>query len=189
MASEGPLSGGTFSTSAIVGSKGSWDQPSRLGSSDDSRTENSFFDGYSDYVTATNFGFAIPADATIDGIVVEWEKRDQGQSSLDHAVRIIKGGTIGSTDKANATDWPDADAYVSYGANNDLWGETWSDSDINDSGFGAALAGGRSGGGAVLNLDHVRITVYYTEGGGGGGVKGSVFRSPVIRGYSFAGRV
>jgi len=59
----------------------------------------------------------------------------------DTAVKIVKSdGSVGSTNKANTEDdWPASDTYESYGASDDLWGETWSASDINDSDFGVVL--------------------------------------------------
>ncbi len=58
----------------------------------------------------------------------------------DHRVRIIKGGSIGSTDKASAEAWPGTLAYSTYGGDSELWGETWSYSDINSSDFGIAIS-------------------------------------------------
>ncbi len=84
-------------------------------------------------------------------------------------MRIVKGGTIGSTDKGSATNWPTSDASVNYGGAADLWGESWSYSDINDSGFGAALAAASTGSGTrTARIDLITITVAYTEAAGGG---------------------
>jgi hypothetical protein len=95
------------------------------------------------------------------GIVVEIERKASGASvAQDNRVRIVKGGTIGTTDKASGSAWPTIDAYASYGADDDLWGETWTDSDINDSGFGVALSAIGLGNGQA-SVDHIRITVYY----------------------------
>ena len=63
----------------------------------------------------------------------------------DHRVRIIKGGAIGSTDKASGTAWPGSLAYTTYGGASDLWGETWTASDINASTFGVAISAYGSG--------------------------------------------
>ncbi|OGZ65504.1 MAG: hypothetical protein A2822_04385 [Candidatus Staskawiczbacteria bacterium RIFCSPHIGHO2_01_FULL_41_41] len=121
------------------------------------------------YLKATNFGFSIPAGAIIDGIVVEWERRDAdlgGANTKDNAVRIVKGGTIGSTDKASVSTWPASDAYATYGGSSDLWGETWTVDDINSSTFGAALSARNvtTTSSASPYVDHVRVTVYYTPG-------------------------
>jgi len=121
----------------------------------------------SHYLKATNFGFTIPSGATINGIVVEIEKLlNQGDLTvLDNAVRIVKGGTIGSTDRSNGSAWPQVEAYVTHGGTTDLWGETLTDTDINSASFGVAISAKE---GATTSygqpfIDHIRITVYYTN--------------------------
>lgn len=165
MASQGPLSGSTFADDSGVGSA-AWSSPSNAASSNNSYASASIsFAASSHYLKATNFGFSIPSGATIDGIIVEWEKSDATESGAitDLRSRIVKGGTIGSTDKSSATAWPAADAYTTYGSSSDKWGETWTDSDINGSTFGAVIAAQATGPGSVAQIDHVRITVHYTE--------------------------
>lgn len=119
----------------------------------------------SHYLKATNFGFAIPAAAVISGILVEWEKRVSlaSATNIDNAVRIVKGGTIGATDKSNAADWSTStNIYRSYGGAADLWGETWTPADINSPNFGAALsAKNTSTTSRTFFVDACRITVYY----------------------------
>lgn len=113
------------------------------------------------YLKATNFGFAIPVGAEIMGIVVEVERKASGASvARDNRVRIVKGGAIGTTDKASASAWPTSDAYASYGSDSDLWGETWTRDDINASNFGVAISALALGSGTA-SIDHIRITVYY----------------------------
>ena len=77
MASEGPNDPGTI-TNVAYGTQ-AWANPSNAGSSNDSYATRTL-SGVSDYLRATNFGFAIPSGATIDGILVEVEKRAAVQS-------------------------------------------------------------------------------------------------------------
>jgi hypothetical protein len=63
-----------------------------------------------------------------------------GFSASDNAVRIVKGGVIGSTDKSGISNWNSTDTVVYYGGPSDLWGESWSASDINSSNFGFAIS-------------------------------------------------
>ncbi len=119
---------------------------------------------FTDYLQITNFGFNISASNTIVGIEVEIEKF--GDKVKDNQVRIVKGGSIGTTDQSDNANWSNTDpnSYTLYGANNDLWGETWVPADINASDFGIAISARRVGGGggaATPNIDHIRITVYF----------------------------
>lgn len=63
-----------------------------------------------------------------------------GGTISDERVRIVKGGAIGATDKSSVTVWNTTEAYYVYGADGELWGETWTADDINSADFGTALA-------------------------------------------------
>jgi hypothetical protein len=150
-------------TNVVLGGE-SWDTPSNASASDNIYTTatNPSFPYTSDYLKCTNFQFNIPSNAIILGIVVEIERfADIGSSVQDYRIRIVKGGTIGSTDKSAGGYWSTSEAYYSYGSSVDLWGETWTPADINSSNFGVAIAvtGGPL---AYATIDHVRITVYAT---------------------------
>lgn len=113
------------------------------------------------YLKVSTFGFSIPTGATIDGIVVEVYRA--GSSTVDNSVKIVKGGSVTGTDKATGTAWSTSPA--TYGSSTDLWGTTWTAAEINASGFGVAVSAAESAGQA--NLNHIRITVYYTEAASG----------------------
>ena len=170
MATAGPTAPGTLASDSSIGAV-AWSNPGNAAASDNSYATAVIGAAVtpSEYLKVTNFGFAIPTGATIDGITVAVEhSSSQANRVNDHAVRIVKGGTIGSTDKGSATNWPTSDASVNYGGAADLWGESWSYSDINDSGFGAALAAASTGSGTrTARIDLITITVAYTEAAGG----------------------
>jgi hypothetical protein len=121
---------------------------------------------HSHYLKATNFGFSIPSGATINGILVEIEKKANGYHGYDDNVKIVKAdGTLGTTNKAdNSNLWEITDTYHSYGSSSNLWGETWDDTKINDVDFGVAISArnNTNGLGNTLSVDHIRITVTYT---------------------------
>ncbi len=116
------------------------------------------------YLKATNFGFSIPTGATINGILVEIERKTANYTYIkDNNVQIVKAdGTIGTTNKADTVNnWPISDTYKSYGSSSDLWGETWNDTKINDIDFGVVLSAYVYY--DIAYVDHIRITVYYTN--------------------------
>jgi len=176
MASEGPNSPGTMANDDTVGTK-DWTNPDNAKVSDDSYAVCSFGffkAGISHYLKATNFGFTIPAGATINGIKVEVElysSRDGGGSGYpdyDKYVNIVKSDdTFGSENKATETDIDTSQTIVTYGGSEDLWSEEWTVEDINSANFGVGYSAYVWGGGPLSVLvDHIRITVYYTEGAG-----------------------
>jgi hypothetical protein len=160
-------SGATFSDSNAVGSK-KWNQPGNAEISDGvySTTDDMDSGEISHYLKATKFGFAVPNGATIDGITVEVERYGTDANFFDNAIRIVKGGVVGATDKSSLVAWASADpnTYVSYGGAADTWGETWTSTDINNANFGVAISAIKTGGAnnKRANIDHIRIKVYYT---------------------------
>lgn len=171
MASQGPNNCSTGADDASVGTQ-AWSSPTNIqGASDSSYAQisNGVTNLTSHYLKATNFGFSVPGGATIDGIVVEWRGVaffGAPYDAQDSGVRIVKGGTIGSTDLSSGTNWPYSYAYRTYGSSSNLWGETWTDSDVNGSNFGAAISLFGANG-LIFNMEHVRITVYYTAAASG----------------------
>jgi len=152
-----------------------WTAPGNVTASENTRATVTLVknSGVSQAIKATGFGFAIPADAFIDGITVEWETSEGGTAAAggiqDNAVRLVRAGTIEATDRSNTTFWvaPASEAFVTYGGVVDLWGATWTATDINNANFGAAISAKNvkvSGGGANedAQVDAVRITVTYT---------------------------
>ena len=178
MASSGPNSVGTLADDSSIGTI-TWTNTSDGVSSNNTYTWaitiGPNISETSHYLTATNFGFSIPSGATINGIIVEVEQKSSANSgtfyTVSNTIKTIKGGTIGGNNNAdNTTKWNTSDSYISYGSSSDLWGQTWTDSDINSSGFGVAIAVRNVVFGKTNQygyVDHIRITIHYTAGGGG----------------------
>lgn len=162
----GPKSPGT-----VTGNDGGgdpWTNPSNAVSSNDSRATYAK-NAFSDLLIATDFGFTLPAGSTVSGIVAEIERRQTGAGSVaDTSVYIVKGGSVQTTEnKADPAhpSWPTVDTYKAYGNLADLWSQTWAYTDINAANFGIALEVFCFDSGQA-EVDHIRITVYYTDPGG-----------------------
>jgi Tfp pilus assembly protein PilX len=113
----------------------------------------------------TGFGFSIPAGATINGIDVDIDRKASATSSIeDFDVYVLKNGSAtGITDHASTTDWTTTDSTRSYGNSTDLWGTTWTVSDINASNFGVRLkATNLTSTSKTASVDWVQVTVFYT---------------------------
>lgn len=118
---------------------------------------------------SSGYGFNIPLSAIIDGIIVEVEKKASSGSMIqDNGLKLLKAGAVTGSSYATADNWPFADTYSTYGGAGDLWGTTWLPSEINDEGFGLAIATISytcTGNGipAISYIDHIRITIYFTD--------------------------
>jgi hypothetical protein len=173
MASEGPLNGSSAAQySNPIGSQ-NWSNLSGILTASDSSvaTTGSFGnDGSRTHIAgATNFGFAIPSGATIDGIEVKIRASASFADRLMLGGYLIKGGTLQpNTASAYSEHMLSSTSLTdyTYGGATDLWGTTWSTSDVNASNFGAGgMSRGIGFGSASVSIDHISITVYYTGGG------------------------
>lgn len=151
---------------------GNWGNPINSTTSNNAYATfgGNFFDSneVSDELQSSNFGFALPSGVTVDGIVVEVEKfTASGDNAVDFDVRLTKtAGVQTGTNKADTTtNWSQTDpnSYTTYGGANDPWGTTWTEAEIESTGFGVVICGKSNADANVnLNIDHIQITVYYT---------------------------
>ena len=168
----GPNSPGT---AANIGATIPWSNPTNVTSSNNTYASVSLNNGQvSDVLVATNFGFSIPASATIDGVTVEIEKNGTQTLFFGFPIRYITDNTISLTtdgtnptgdNKATATQWPTTDTYTSYGGAADGWNASLTPALVNSTNFGVYidvtcifLPGGPETG----NIDHIRVTIDYT---------------------------
>jgi hypothetical protein len=127
--------------------------------------------GTTDQLQCTNYQFnltSLSASATIFGIVVNVERSVAAVSATprDNQMNIIKGGTVGTTNNATATAYTTTDTVEAHGSDSNLWGETWTGADIRATNFGASLTNiksGTAGGNVTFEIDHMPITVYYSN--------------------------
>jgi hypothetical protein len=119
----------------------------------------------SEFLKLTGYGFSIPTGATIDGIQVEVSKGFfSGSNAGTLSAIMYKAGSQVGTSK-NSTGF----APETFGSPTDLWGTTWTPAEINASGFGFGLSSNGGANGVSVVVSGARITVHYTDAGGGGG--------------------
>lgn len=114
----------------------------------------------SDYLVARNFGFSIPAGATIDGITVRVEASEHsgGTESLNARLQDDGAALVGSS-KANTLNGT-AKAVYTYGDAADVWGASLTSTIVNDPDFGVRLWYTTS---HDVRIDFVTLAVDYTE--------------------------
>ncbi|MBP9813902.1 LamG domain-containing protein [Candidatus Woesebacteria bacterium] len=146
-----------------------WSNPTNIYASENTRASVTLSGTTAtNYLSASSFGFAIPSDATIVGITASIERIRNGGSTgqaRDSVVSLVKSGTVtGNNKAATGTNWPTGEAAATYGSATDLWGTTWTPSDINASNFGLVVAavGNTATTNRVANVDRVLINVAYT---------------------------
>lgn len=158
------FTGASLSLSTATGSE-TWLDPTNAGRSDDaySNAVGLSSGAQTHYLRAANFGFFVGTGATVEGIKVDIEKKASAASSVvDAAVRLVKGGTIQTTDKADtSTTWSTTDTVATYGGASDTWGTSWTESDINSPAFGVVISARTvTGSGLSASIDSITISVY-----------------------------
>lgn len=111
----------------------------------------------SQYLLARWFNFAIPSDATINGIEVKGNQ----PSGPNASVYLTKDGTsIAGTSQGELVSGG-GDTIVGGSAN--LWGTTWTPSEVNANTFGGMVRVVDQGFGSSSEIDFLQVRVTYTE--------------------------
>lgn len=149
-----------------------WANPENATASDGVYAQFSFnaADVMSHYLWATDFDFAIPDDAVIDGVVVQVSTYAQHDTANQHTtseiVSLLKGGVITGDNKAGATYWPSrAASDAQHGGISDGWNASLTPADINAVDFGVVVAAEGDdalGTGSWGKVDYIKIIIYYT---------------------------
>ena len=151
------------------GSGGSWANPANVFSDNAANATAAYLlDGGGSkaplaFLVVKTFGFAIPSNAVIDGIKMEYEvvssnRWSEGLSNF----RMMKAGVAAGTNKAGTG--VAASGVWSYGGSTELWGQTWTPAEINHADFGVQLDfDGLTSSPAdySISIDFVRVTIYW----------------------------
>jgi len=117
--------------------------------------------GTSQSLNISTYGFAIPANATIRGIRVSINKSNSGLGGtvVDNTFELLKAASPVGSNKATGTAWG---GVVTYGGSSDLWGTTWTPTDINASGFGMSVIATMTGSSPAAAVNGPRQSLYGT---------------------------
>jgi hypothetical protein len=129
---------------------------------------------YTHFLKASNFGFAIPAGATINGISASINRHASNNNQTPPYADYVRDGYVklvkadGSYIFANYTsggNWATTNTVANYGNNSDTWGDSWTPADINSSNFGVVLSAFISADTCfqpMAAVDSMSISVTYT---------------------------
>lgn len=158
---------GTVADDATAGST-SWLSPADAQGSPTHDAASATGTGESHYLKATNFGFAIPTGAQINGVKAYVSVSENATGTVtDTKARIVKAdGTIGSTDKSSGRNWVNSSTLgtffdcIPHGGATDLWGETITEATVEDTDFGFAFTA-TTGASGPLYCQCFVLSVYY----------------------------
>jgi hypothetical protein len=137
-----------------------WVNPGNI-VSDNNTTTTCTAAASSQYLVARNFGFSIPAGATIKGITVRIgaTESSSGTESLNARLQDASGTLIGNTKTATISGT--GEAIYTYGSTSDLWGATFTSTTVNDANFGVRFWYTTS---HNMTIDYITVSVEYTVG-------------------------
>lgn len=146
----------------------SWTSPNNIKGSDNVYAIGTYLG-----ITAKGYGFDIPAGATIDGIVVNIERKRTKQFSsstgivYDSMAALVINGTYNPTTNraVNWTQWSlNAEENKIFGSPTDKWGLNLTPADVNNPEFGFYLHPlfQPSNKGAIAQVDFIGIEIYYS---------------------------
>ncbi len=158
-------SGSVFVNNASIGQV-AWTQLADAGASDDQRARAALQAGQvTNYLKATGFGFNVPANAAIGGVVVEVEHSAKNliTSIKDKSIKLVKGGSIVGQNRVLSPNFlSTSDDPKQYGSSTDMWGVTLTPDEINGSDFGVVVAY-EAFQADTARVDNIRITIHYSS--------------------------
>jgi hypothetical protein len=163
----GDTAGPSSGTAAGTG----WTTVANVGASDNAYATRSILDlDVSPALYISTLNFAIPAGSTIVGITATLERKCS--STVYCSTNAAKGGKIQltkvagtgqGTNKGSSTAWTTSDVTETLGGAADLWGSTYTTTEINDAGFGLVIVAYNSNTTSprTAYIDYMALTVTY----------------------------
>ena len=165
---------------------GTWTEIQRITGSQDGQTAR-VLGSLGGYVTenmipnhlfVSNYGFNIPIEANILGFESTIRRNVITASVAYNPLLNVKDKDLylskntssisqhfqGDNKADTSTDWPRLIDNASYGSSTDLWGQTWTPTEVNSSNFGMQFVptiSGSAGVGIKVHTDFIGMTVYY----------------------------
>lgn len=122
------------------------------------------------YLLATNFGFSLPLDAIINGIMITINRSATSNNAanyvIDNEIRLVSDGLLIGTNNSSLSRWKTAAATLAlYGGAQDNWSADLTAAEINNNNFGVALAALISVATSTVTarVDYVEATVNYSQ--------------------------
>ena len=115
------------------------------------------------YLLLTNYGFAIPAGSTINGVQVSVKGMSSGGNPAARTIQVAlttDGSTVAGTAKTQQLAATDA-AYT-LGTTADVWGATLTQALVNGTSFGVMIRDNDTTSNGTFSIDVATITVTYT---------------------------
>jgi len=118
-----------------------------------------------DYLIAETFNFNIPPAAIINGIEMKVMRKATTNGTIkDGFIHLRSLGTLKGENKAIVDSYTTTWSEITYGGPTDLWGTTWTYTEINASNFGCSFRPVQPGPASLQRVQaaYIKLKVYYT---------------------------
>ncbi len=116
-----------------------WSDPGNITASNNTYASITLSGGgeTSDWLVASGYNLNVPASVTILGIQVEIERHASDEpcafyNIIDSSIRLHNGTSLKGDDKKKDGWWSANETCATYGGSTDLWGATWTPSELNN---------------------------------------------------------
>jgi hypothetical protein len=150
-----------------------WSNDTNVFASDDSRTSCAMqAGGVSDALIPVNYNLSgLPDDATLNGfeMPIEWSNDTWGFGQATIYLELWHNGAVIGTGTSAGANYATSDAIATLGGASSMFGAAPTVADVKDGTFGYRVFFEDALGFDSFNLfvDHLPLTVHYTEAGGG----------------------
>lgn len=150
-----------------AGGSVAWTNPTNILTSNNSNATVTMGQGISSqFLVGNNFGFSIPTNATVDGVIVRIESSYATATPLTKTSYLWNGNSTTVDNKIGTAKSPApaaSESIISYGSSTDVWGATLNPTIVNSANFGFAQTySGAIGSGSTMNVDNITIQIFYT---------------------------
>ena len=146
-----------------------WSNPGRITTADDSYSTCAISYGYkkSQLLIANNFGFSIPAGATITNVSFTYRRDLTTATCTENTIQMTDAYTSLTGNNKASGYWDGTPTESTRSGDSTYWGVTLTPTLMNDAGFGLMIKVEYNGYSTTARVDWVSCTVTYTVGGVG----------------------
>lgn len=162
----------TFPGTAVnvaAGGTVAWSNATNARGDDDSLASVTLTNGQtSQYISATNYGFSIPAGAVINGVQVYAEVHTNVATPVAFVARLVNGTLIGNANPNTLVSLEDENNGVQFGGfPDDLWNYPLTSTVVNSSSFGVTfIITNNTGSTLTAFIDFIMMRIVYDTPGG-----------------------
>lgn len=190
MTSTGLTLPGTVTTAINGGGSLDWTNPNNVKLDDGSYATcapDATTTTFTYHLRVTNFGFSVPAGATINGVTFEVQANASNDAVAGNLrlrqSQLVKAGALTGTADTTVSNLTTSDANYTRGSASSLWGATLASTDTNASNFGGDVYFDTTDVVArTISVDYFKLSVDYTAAAGG-----AMFRQTNLGGTMISG--